>query len=167
MERNAVVVRRPTPGPARQCRGSVRVYSITGGVPQLHDGVPAQKSQVQFPVPVQEPLVQTTLQSPRRARPGQVVGGTAAYWMLGGLLQLHDADRVQKVHVHVQLPVPLHEPLAQLTLQVGGSSCAYTCCASRGAKQRAAAASSVARASRMRMVRWLCAFIDVLVVKGG
>jgi hypothetical protein len=91
----------------------------------------------------------------------------SGYWIEGGSLQLHEAVRDQKVHVQVQLPVPLHEPLAQLTLQVGRSSWAYTCCASRGAKQRVAAASSAASASRMRVVRWLCAFIDVLVVKGG
>jgi hypothetical protein len=70
------------------------------------------------------------------------------------------------VQVHVQLPLPVHEPLAQVTLQVGGSW-AYTCCARRGEKQSAAAASNAARASRMWVVRWLCAFIDVLVVKGG
>jgi hypothetical protein len=79
--------------------------------------------------------------------------GVSAYWTAGGPLQLHDGVPPQKLQVQVQLPVPLQEPLAQLALQVGRSSWAYTCCASRGAKQRTAAASSVARASRMRVIR--------------
>jgi hypothetical protein len=89
--------------------------------------------------------------TPGPARSGR--GSVRVYWMEGGSLQLHEAVRVQKVQVQVQLPDPLHEPLAQVTLQVGRSSCAYTCRASRGAKQRAAAASSAPRASRMRVVR--------------
>lgn len=48
--------------------------------------------------------------------------GSGAYCSAGGPLQLHEAVRVQMVHVHVQLPVPLHVPLAQVTLQVGRSS---------------------------------------------
>jgi hypothetical protein len=105
--------------------------------------------------------------APIHAGPGQVCRGSVrVYWMAGGPLQLHEGVPPQKLQVQVQLPVPLQEPLEQLAVQVGrGSSCAYTCCASRGAMQRAAAASSAPRASRMRVVRWLCAFIDFLVVK--